>query len=380
VAPRKGVMLHYDDSSRDDWAVEWFFDKRCKNGYTWLVLDDGRVVELADPMKRTPHAGACRTPNANSVFYGIAAATNGLVSATPAQLDSIIALCAALQLPRWSKGRPHRRAEGPRADHRRRRRSPEGADSLGGEGNDLKYFLTSLAIVLALCIAWRERELTRERERSRTSALLADSIQAARDTSRAVLLSVAGDSVRVYQRRIVQSRQRSDSLDRALGVERAARYRIAAEVTELRTQIAARVTAGADSVRSATFRARDGPFYIDAAVTLPPPPGDGRMTVRVSVDTAVIEARVGCGPADGAGVSPATLNLAGPRWMTLRLGPLEQDPQVCSPVTPRTEQRRSLAGLFARRMRIGVGYGAVLTADGRVIRGPVVSAIWSVWP
>jgi hypothetical protein len=64
VVPRKGVMLHYDDSSRDDWAVEWFFDKRCRNGYTWLVLDDGRVIELADPMKRTPHAGACRTPNA----------------------------------------------------------------------------------------------------------------------------------------------------------------------------------------------------------------------------------------------------------------------------------------------------------------------------
>jgi hypothetical protein len=28
----------------------------------------------------------------------------------------------------------------------------------------------------------------------------------------------------------------------------------------------------------ATFGARDGPFYIDAAMTLPLPPGDGRMT------------------------------------------------------------------------------------------------------
>ncbi len=99
VVPRRGVMLHYDDSSRDDWAVEWFFDKRCKNGYTWLVLDSGRVVELADPMKRTPHAGACRTPNANSAFYGIAAATNGHTPATPAQVAAIVALCVALQLP-----------------------------------------------------------------------------------------------------------------------------------------------------------------------------------------------------------------------------------------------------------------------------------------
>ena len=93
---RAGVMLHYDDSSRDEWALEWFMDRRCTNGYTWLVLDDGRVVELADPTMRTPHAGACRVAAANSRFYGISAATNGLVVATVAQMDSIVALVAAL--------------------------------------------------------------------------------------------------------------------------------------------------------------------------------------------------------------------------------------------------------------------------------------------
>jgi N-acetyl-anhydromuramyl-L-alanine amidase AmpD len=96
AAPRGGILLHYDDSSRDDWAVEWFMDPRCTNGYTWLVLDDGRVVELADPGMRTPHAGACKTPYANSHYYGIAAATNGLVPATNAQLASIVRISAAL--------------------------------------------------------------------------------------------------------------------------------------------------------------------------------------------------------------------------------------------------------------------------------------------
>jgi hypothetical protein len=96
AAPRRGIMLHYDDSSRDNWAVEWFHDLRCTNGYTWLVLDDGRVIELADPGMRTPHAGPCLTPNANSAFYSIAAATNGLVLATQPQLSSIISLCTAL--------------------------------------------------------------------------------------------------------------------------------------------------------------------------------------------------------------------------------------------------------------------------------------------
>ena len=84
AAPRAGVMLHYDDSTRDDWALAWFDDPRCTNGYTWLVLRDGTVVELADPALRTPHAGACLTPNANSCYYGVSAATNGVMLATNA--------------------------------------------------------------------------------------------------------------------------------------------------------------------------------------------------------------------------------------------------------------------------------------------------------
>ncbi|MDB4914707.1 MAG: hypothetical protein JWM95_2351 [Gemmatimonadetes bacterium] len=96
AAPRSGIMLHYDDSSSDRASLEWFHDPRCSNGYTWLVLDDGRVVELADPGMRTPHAGPCLTPMANSRFYGIAAATNGSVCATAQQLDSIARLCSAL--------------------------------------------------------------------------------------------------------------------------------------------------------------------------------------------------------------------------------------------------------------------------------------------
>ncbi len=104
AAPRGGIMLHYDDSSRDDWAVQWFSDPMCKNGYTWLVLDDGRVVELADPGFRTPHAGACITPLANSKYYGLAAATNGLVPATPAQIASMVAVCVAVaRYHRWQK-------------------------------------------------------------------------------------------------------------------------------------------------------------------------------------------------------------------------------------------------------------------------------------
>lgn len=96
AAPRSGIMLHYDDSSSDRSALEWFRDPRCTNGYTWLVLDDGRVVELADPGSRTPHAGPCLTPLANSRYYGIASATNGSIPATAQQTSTIVRLCSAL--------------------------------------------------------------------------------------------------------------------------------------------------------------------------------------------------------------------------------------------------------------------------------------------
>lgn len=96
AAARWGIMHHYDDSSRDDWSLKWFQDPACKNGYTWIVMDDGRIVELADPALRTPHAGKCLTASANSVFYGVCAATNGRVPVTAAQYDALVEIDVAL--------------------------------------------------------------------------------------------------------------------------------------------------------------------------------------------------------------------------------------------------------------------------------------------
>jgi hypothetical protein len=228
-------------------------------------------------------------------------------------------------------------------------------------------------------LAWREREMVRFKERDRVAALHADSIRAARDTSRAVLLSVAGDSVRVYQRRIVQVKQRSDSLDRALGLERAARYRVEAAVSALSALAAAPALDSTDGVRTAEFRVREPPFYIDVTVGLPRPPGEGRMALRVALDTAVLEARVGCGAVGAGGVRPATLSLTGPRWVGVRITRVEQEVRVCSPTEP-IVPRTSLLARVAKGFHVGVGYGAVIAPDGRIVRGPGINVSWSPWP
>jgi N-acetyl-anhydromuramyl-L-alanine amidase AmpD len=99
-------MLHYDDSTSDVSAVEWLTsDKRCKVSYNWLVLDNGKVVEVAPETGRAWHAGVCRPSrvdlkykDANSFFYGIAIAAGGKKNdkITKAQLDGLCELIAML--------------------------------------------------------------------------------------------------------------------------------------------------------------------------------------------------------------------------------------------------------------------------------------------
>ncbi len=77
-APRCGIMLHYDDSSSDASALEWFHDPR----HQWL--------HLARARRRTRRG-------ADSRWYGIAAVTNGSVPATERQLNAIARLSSNRQ-------------------------------------------------------------------------------------------------------------------------------------------------------------------------------------------------------------------------------------------------------------------------------------------
>lgn len=102
--PRQGISLHYDASASDAGAVEWLTeDERCHVSYTKLILDDGKVVEIAPENARQWSEGVCRPSSskftykdANSAFYGIAiAATNG-DKIKPAQFESLVVECVAL--------------------------------------------------------------------------------------------------------------------------------------------------------------------------------------------------------------------------------------------------------------------------------------------
>lgn len=100
---RKGILLHFDDSKSDEGAWSWFLSKKCKVSYNYLVLDNGDVYEIVPENRRAWHAGKCKPSgksihykDANSAFYGIAAATNNETPVTEKQKAAIIELCRFL--------------------------------------------------------------------------------------------------------------------------------------------------------------------------------------------------------------------------------------------------------------------------------------------
>lgn len=103
LGARRGIMLHFDDSSNDASAEEWFHDPRCRVSYNRLYLDNGDVVQITPTMEHAAwHAGVCLTKNANRVYYGLSAATDTRTPATAKQVESIARDCAALfALNKW---------------------------------------------------------------------------------------------------------------------------------------------------------------------------------------------------------------------------------------------------------------------------------------
>ena len=207
----------------------------------------------------------------------------------------------------------------------------------------------TLLAVAAVGLALTVQALRLDRARSTVAhdAYLADTIAASHDTSRTVGLSVSvlADSVHAIERRAIQALQRADALDHALGVERAARDSLSVVILGLRATtlsdtvhdtIVVSAAARPDTDRTATFELRDPPYTTHAEVRLPAPPSRATLTLAVQLDTLDLSLRLECGAPGADGVRPATAVLTGPRWATLRLGRVEQSPELCEVYTTTT--------------------------------------------
>lgn len=224
-----------------------------------------------------------------------------------------------------------------------------------------------LAMASALTLGVEEHRLRQERESTASLALAASNLVAERDSTRDVaamnhsIAAMLGDSLRIVEQRAVQVKQRSDALDRALGGERRARYALTAAVDSLERLATAAAPAGA--ARHASFALRQPPYTVAAEVEVPDPPDSARMNLRVALDPIPISARVMCSAPDSHGVRSASVVASSPPWATVRLGRLEQAPELCA--SPALVTRAPPRVAFGRVV-VGVGLVGRSTSSASV--------------
>lgn len=168
---------------------------------------------------------------------------------------------------------------------------------------------------------------------TRTALLRVDSLQAAMDTTRLVVVTALGDSIQAWERRAVQQEIAHDALAEDLQLSERARAASEVRVRALRASVGAEVVVQPDGDRHASFRVRQEPYTVLANVTLPAPPEDGRLSVSVFLDSLRLTTRVGCREVDG-GAAQAVVVITGPEWVTLDIQDPQTDPSVCNPPAP----------------------------------------------
>ncbi len=225
----------------------------------------------------------------------------------------------------------------------------------------------AIAALIAALLGIQQLRLTTARATIATALLAASNAEAARDSTRDVATTVRrvsnllGDSLRLVEKRAVQSDQRGDALDRALGRERIERTAISAKVDSL--ELIARTAPVVDSAhttRRAHFDLRRAPYTLAVDAALPPPPDSATVAVGIALDPLALDVRVGCAPPDATGIRAASVDVSAPSWARVTLGRVEQSASLCaSPAlaTPSRGPRLRLAPLV-------VGLGTLIQPTG----------------
>lgn len=202
-------------------------------------------------------------------------------------------------------------------------------------------------LVLWGAITWHRWQLGRVRAALATAALRADSIEAVADTTRLLALQSTGDSVRAYQRRVIQETQTSDRLDRELRQERIARLGLQAQLASLDTAVTGGPTSEVLGVRTGHFSFRQPPYTVQADASLPAPPAAGTLDLKVQLDTLRLGLRLGCLEANDIGIRAAQVTTIGPPWAKIQLGEVSQSPDLCrSPALAKRPPSRVLPFLL----------------------------------
>lgn len=167
-----------------------------------------------------------------------------------------------------------------------------------------------------------------------------DSVEAVASSTRKML----GDSIDFYQRRVVQTTLRADSLDAAWKQESRARISLTAQLVKAKGSALGAihdtvvVSAPGDSVKAeaVTFDEYEAPFSLRTIFTLVPTDSGRFATLdwSLAVDPIPIGVRLGCGTQVGpGGIRQALVEFSAPKWLDISVDAAQQSRDVCSPAT-----------------------------------------------
>src|SRR6185437_5941838 len=250
----------------------------------------------------------------------------------------------------------------------------------------------ALSAALALTIHVERGRVTAARQQASNIALAASNAAAERDSTRlfaratSTLASLLGDSVRLYERRVVQVVGERNALDAALhaatggGDAQIAKYALHATMDSLNRAVAAaqsgEVNDGGQQTRRADFVVRQPPYTVQARAEIPPPPDSARLAVRVALDPIHVAAHVTCAAPDRNGIRTASVVASAPSWATITFDRLEQSPDLCaSPALVRTARSRQRLEFEP----VVIGGGRVIRPDGVGSWGFFVGSGVRVW-
>jgi hypothetical protein len=196
------------------------------------------------------------------------------------------------------------------------------------------YAIGTLALILVACASWMKYtsdQLASAHASERRIALKASNLEAVHDSTRnlarenARVAKLLGDSLRAYEKRVVQQDQPADPLDSAARITRSAMYRLGFNVGEF---IGKLTKPRRDTV---PFHIRQDPYTVYATVSHPPVGDSVTLAVTVALDTIPMTVRVGCRVTGDAGIRAASVMLTAPPWATVRFDDVQQDPGICNP-------------------------------------------------
>lgn len=178
---------------------------------------------------------------------------------------------------------------------------------------------------------------------------------------------------RVVQTQVARFNELAKVLEDTKGQVAVLQNRVRATIAGLRDTASGTVISSAgDSVRVDSFHIRKVPYTANAIVRIPPNERS-RLTLDVSLDTAVITTIVTCGPAE-QGVRRADVTLTRPAWLNTEVVEAQQDKEVCNNAAlPKESWFKPQVSLFvgpvynplSRQGEVGVGIGLTWRIYGK---------------